>query len=59
MVLFVPVCNSLLHPFNVGQVEGQKKKQPAPVIIEGEKEWEIERILNKQRVREKDKYLVC
>jgi len=40
-------------------VEGQKKKQPAPVIIEGEKKWEIERILNKQRVREKDKYLVC
>jgi len=31
----------------VGQVEGQKKKQLAPVIIEGEKEWEVERILNK------------
>jgi len=31
----------------VGQVEGQKKKQPAPVIIEGEEEWEVERILNK------------
>ena len=31
----------------VGQVEGQKKEQPAPVIIEGEEEWEVERILNK------------
>jgi len=28
------------------------------VIIEGEKEWEIERILNKQWIRGKDKYLV-
>jgi len=42
----------------VGQVEGQKKEQPAPVIIEGEEEWEVERILNKRRVRGKDKYLV-
>ena len=32
----------------VGQVEGQRKEQPAPVIIEGEEEWEVERILNKQ-----------
>ena len=42
----------------VGQVEGQKKEQPTPVIIEGEEEWEVERILNKRRVRGKDKYLV-
>jgi len=42
----------------VGQVEGQKRKQPAPVIIKGEEEWEVERILNKQQVRGKDKYLV-
>jgi len=42
----------------VGQVEGQKKEQPALVIIEGEEEWEVERILNKRRVRGKDKYLV-
>jgi len=31
----------------IGQVEGQRKKQPAPVIIEGKEEWEVERILNK------------
>ena len=37
---------------------GQKKEQPASVIIEGEEEWEVERILNKRRVRGKDKYLV-
>jgi len=42
----------------VGQVKGQKKEQPLPVIIEGEEEWEVERILNKRRVRGKDKYLV-
>jgi len=28
------------------------------VIIEGEKEWEVEKILNKRQVRGKDKYLV-
>ena len=32
----------------IGQVEGQRKEQPAPVIIKGEEEWEVERILNKQ-----------
>ena len=26
----------------VGQVEGQRKEQPAPVIIKGEEEWEVE-----------------
>jgi len=39
-------------------VEGQRKEQPAPVIIEGEEEWEVEQILNKRKVRGKDKYLV-
>jgi len=53
-----PVVNvSRIHRY-IGQVEGQKKKQPAPVIIRGEEEWKVERILNKRRVREKDKYLV-
>jgi len=37
---------SRIHRY-VGQVEGQKKEQPAPVIIKGEEEWEVERILNK------------
>jgi len=34
----------------IGQVEEQRKKQPAPVIIEGEEEWKVERILNKWRI---------
>ena len=43
-----PVVNvNKIHKY-VGQVEGQKKKQLAPVIIKGKKEWEIEKILNKQ-----------
>jgi len=32
----------------VGQVKGQKKEQPTLVIIEGEEEWKVKRILNKQ-----------
>jgi len=39
-------------------VKGQKKKQPAPVIIEEEEEYEVEKILNKKKFREKDWYLV-
>jgi len=42
----------------IGQVEGQKREQPAPVIVDGEEEWEVEKILNKQQIRGKDKYLV-
>jgi len=34
----------------VGQVEGQRKGQPGPVVIKGEEEWEVERILNKWRI---------
>ena len=40
------------------QVEGQKKEWPAPVIIKGEEEYEIEKILNKKKFRGKDWYLV-
>ena len=53
-----PVVNvSRIYRY-IGQVEGQKKEQLALVIIEGEKEWKVERILNRRRIREKDKYLV-
>ena len=38
---------SRIHRY-IGQVEGQRRKQPALMIIEGEKEWKVERILNKQ-----------
>ena len=40
------------------QVEGQKKILPKLVIIEGEVEFEVEKILNKRTVREKKKFLV-
>jgi len=37
-VKIYPVVNvSRIHKY-IGQVEGQKKKQPAPVMIEGEEE---------------------
>ena len=53
-----PVVNiSRIHRY-VGQVEGQRREQPAPVIIEGEEKWEVEKILNKQQIQGKDKYLV-
>ena len=53
-----PVVNvSRIHRY-IEQVEEQRKEQPAPVIIEGEKEWKIKRILNKQWIRGKNKYLV-
>jgi len=42
-----PVVNiSRIHRY-VGQVEGQRREQPTPVIIEGEEEWKVEKILNK------------
>jgi len=43
-----PVVNVSRIQKYVEQVKGQKKEQPTPVIIEGEKEWEVEKILNKQ-----------
>jgi len=47
-VRIYPVVNVSRIRRYIRQVEGQKKKQPALVIIEGEEEWEVERILNKQ-----------
>jgi len=40
------------------QVEGQRKETPQPVVIEGEEEWEVEKIMNKRKVRGREKYLV-
>ena len=53
-----PVVNISRICKYIVQVEGQKREQPALVIIEREEKWEVERILNKQRIRGKDKYLV-
>jgi len=40
------------------QVKGQKKIPPPPVEVAGEKEYEVEKILNRQERRGKTRYLV-
>ena len=40
------------------QVKGQKKKERKPVEVEGVKEWKVEKILNKKKIRGIEKYLV-
>jgi len=40
------------------QVEGQKKKEEKLIEVEGVEEWEVERILNKRKIRGVEKYLV-
>jgi len=42
----------------INQVDGQRKEAPQPVVVEGEEEWEVEKILNKRKIRGKDKFLV-
>ena len=40
------------------QVGGQRKEEGKPIEIEGVEEWEVEKILNKRKIRGVDKYLV-
>jgi len=57
-VKIYPVVNiSRVHLYK-DQVKGQKKILPKPVIIKGEKEFEVEKILNKRVIRGKEKFLV-
>jgi len=53
-----PVVNISRVQLYKPQVEGQKKTPPKLVIIEGEEEFEVEKIINKRTVREKEKFLV-
>jgi len=53
-----PVVNISRVRLYKPQVEGQKKIPPKLVIIEGEEEFEVEKILNKRIVRGKEKFLV-
>ena len=53
-----PVVNVSRVQLYKPQVEGQKKILPKKVIIEGEEEFEVEKILNKRTVRGKEKFLV-
>jgi len=41
-----------------GQVRGQKKQPTLPVIIEGEEEYEVEKVINKRKRYGKWEYLV-
>ena len=34
----------------INQVDGQRKEMPQSVVVEGEEEWEVEKILNKRKV---------
>jgi len=54
-----PVVNVSKLQLYKSQVEGQKATKPAPVIVEGEEEFEVEKILNKRKIWGKDKFLVC
>ena len=40
------------------QVKEQKKEEEKPIEVEGVKEWEVEKILNKRKIKEVEKYLV-
>jgi len=40
------------------QVKGQKKKEGKPIEVEGVEEWEVEKILNKKKIRGVVKYLI-
>ena len=40
------------------QVKGQKKEEGKLVEVERVKEWEVEKILNKKKIREVVKYLI-
>jgi len=53
-----PVVNISRVQLYKPQVEGQKKIPPKPVIIKGEEEFEVEKILNKRMIRGKEKFLV-
>jgi len=53
-----PVVNVSRIRWYKMQVEGQKKKMPQPMVIEGEEEWEVKKIMSKRKIRGKKKYSV-
>ena len=54
-----PVVNvSKLQMYKM-QVEEQRAMKLAPVIVEGEEEFEVEKILNKRKIWGKERFLVC
>jgi len=53
-----PVVNVNWIKQYIDQVDSQRKETPQPVVVEGEEKWEVEKILNKRKVRGKNKFLV-
>lgn len=54
-----PVVNvSRIRPYNSPRIHGQKRKPPPPVEIDGEQEYEVEKILDSRLYRGKLEYLV-
>ena len=53
-----PVVNISWRVRYKEQVKGQKKEEGKPVEVEGVEEWEVEKILNKKRIRGMEKYLI-
>ena len=40
------------------QIKGQKKEEGTPVEVKGVEEWEVEKILNKKKMKRVEKYLI-
>ena len=53
-----PVVNVSRIVWYKEQVKGQKKEEEKPIEVEGVEEWEVEKILNKRKIRGVEKYLV-
>ena len=49
---------SLLTPYHETSLNGNKYQEPAPDLVEGQPEWEVERILRVRRRRNQLQYLV-
>jgi hypothetical protein len=49
---------SLLTPYNETETHGPNFLEPPPDIIDGEPEWEVEKILSERQYRNKRQYLV-
>ena len=53
-----PVVNVSRIVWYKEQVKGQKKEEGKLIEVEGVEEWEVEKILNKRKIRGVEKYLV-
>jgi len=53
-----PVVNVSQIVWYKEQVKEQKKEKIKPTEVEGVEEWEVEKILNKRKIREVEKYIV-